>query len=250
NTGVNFSTNQNKILALSPQVDLFVISGASGANYASQFKVGGSYGDIYGYDLAKDAKGRVLITDGKPSLAGGNMTKIGNSNTKWQLGWNNNLAYKNFSLSMLVDGKFGGQVLSITQSMMDQYGVSAASGAARDAGGVKVNGVDAAGNAVTTVDANTWYGNVGGRNGASALYMYSATTVRLREASLGYSIPFDHGFVKALKVSATGRNLIYFYKKAPFDPEMTMSSANGLGGVDVFMPPATRNYGLSVNATF
>lgn len=250
NTGFNFSTNQNKIISLSPKVDLFVLSGQSGANYASQFKVGGSYGDIYGVGIQKDAQGRVMLKGGAPQLTTGDLVKIGNSNTKWQLGWNNNFVYKNFNLSLLVDGKFGGQVLSLTQSIMDQYGVSAASGAARDAGGVKINGVDENNNAVTSVDPQTWYNTVGGRNGASSQYIYSATTVRLREATLGYSVPFQHSFVKALKVSAIGRNLLYFYKKAPFDPEMTMSTANGLGGVDVFMQPAVRNYGLSVNATF
>jgi len=56
--------------------------------------------------------------------------------------------------------------------------------------------------------------------------------------------------VKALKVSANGRNLFYFSKKAPFDPEQTMSTSNGLSGVDVFMLPASRSYGVTVNATF
>ncbi|QHS60463.1 SusC/RagA family TonB-linked outer membrane protein [Chitinophaga agri] len=251
NTGLNFATNQNRIKSLAPGVDEFTLSGASGSNYVSKFKVGGSFGDIYGIELVKDEQGRVVITDGSPTKRG-DFTYIGNSNTKWQLGWNNNLAYDNFSLSFLIDGKFGGKVLSITQAMMDQYGVSKESGDARDAGGVNVNGVDkATGNAVTNVDANKWYSAVGGREAASGEYIYSATTVRLREVALGYTIPVKStSFVKALKVSLTGRNLLYFSKKAPFDPELTMSTGNGLSGVDIFMPPATRNYGLTLNATF
>jgi hypothetical protein len=51
-------------------------------------------------------------------------------------------------------------------------------------------------------------------------------------------------------VSLVGRNLFYISKKAPFDPELTMSSGNGLSGVDVFNQPATRNMGLTLNATF
>ncbi|NIG55502.1 SusC/RagA family TonB-linked outer membrane protein [Chitinophaga sp. Cy-1792] len=250
NTGLNFATNQNKIISLSPQVDRFTLSGASGANYASQFKVGGSFGDIYGTVLQKDAQGRVLIQDGKPVKQGGDMVYLGNGNTKWQLGWNNNLSFGNFTFSFLIDGKFGGQVMSVTQAMLDGYGVSKATGDARDAGGVKVNGVDETGKAVTTVDAANWYSVVGGREGVSGEYMYSATTVRLREAALGYMIPLHNTFLKTLKFSVSGRNLIYFSKKAPFDPEQTMSTANGLGGVDAFMLPATRNYGLTLNATF
>lgn len=252
NTAINYAVNDNRIVSLSPYVDRFSLTGdGTGANYASQFKVGGSFGDIYGTVLNRDAQGRVIIDkDGAPSLAGGQMQYLGNANTKWQLGWNNSFVYNNFTLSFLIDGKFGGQVMSVTQSMMDGYGVSAVSGAARDAGGVKVNGVDENGQPVTTVDAQKWYNVVGGRTGASGEYMYSATTVRLREASLGYTIPLKSNAVKALKVSANGRNLFYFSKKAPFDPEQAMSTANGLGGVDVFMLPASRSYGVTLNATF
>lgn len=252
NTAINYAVNDNRIVALSPYVDRFSLTGeGSGANYASQFKVGGSFGDIYGTVLQRDEQGRVIINkDGAPSLAGGQMQYLGNANTKWQLGWNNSFIYNNFTLSFLIDGKFGGQVMSVTQSMMDGYGVSAVSGAARDAGGVKVNGVDENGQPVTTVDAQKWYNVVGGRTGASSEYMYSATTVRLREASLGYTIPLKGNAVKALKVSANGRNLFYFSKKAPFDPEQAMSTSNGLGGVDVFMLPASRSYGVTLNATF
>ena len=103
------------------------------------------------------------------------------------MGWENNFHYKNFTLDFLVDGKFGGQVLSMTQMLLDSYGVSAATGAARDAGGVTVNAVDPNGKAVTKVDAQTWYAAQGGRSGIAEPYMYSATVVRLRSASLGYT---------------------------------------------------------------
>jgi TonB-linked SusC/RagA family outer membrane protein len=251
NTGFNFATNDNKIIELSPLSDRFTLSGASGANYASQFKVGGSFGDIYGTVLQHDDQGRVMIdADGKPIKQGGDMVYLGNANTKWQLGWNNNFVFNNFTLSFLIDGKFGGKVMSVTQAMMDYYGVSQVSGDARDAGGVKVNGVGPDKNPVTSVDAQKWYSVAGGREGASAEYLYSATTVRLREAALGYTVPVANSFLKTLKFSLTGRNLFYFSKKAPFDPEQTMSTSNGLGGVDVFMLPATRSYGLTLNASF
>jgi TonB-linked SusC/RagA family outer membrane protein len=251
NTGLNFSFNDNKIKELADGVDFFTLSGASGSNYASKFAVGGSFGDIYGTVLKKDGQGRTMIdASGNPIKQTGDLVYIGNSNTRFQLGWNNNMSYKNFSLAMLIDGKFGGKVMSITQAMMDQYGVSKASGDARDAGGVKVNGVDPSGNAVSTVDAQKWYAAVGGREGVTGEYLFNATTVRLREVALGYSVPLNDVFIKALKFSLTGRNLLYFYKKAPFDPELTMSTANGLSGVDIFMQPALRSYGLSLNATF
>lgn len=251
NTGLNFSTNKNKIIELSPNAPEFTLSGASGSNYVSKFQVGGSFGDIYGIELKRDAQGRIMVDENGNPIKSADFTYLGNANTRWQLGWNNNLQYKDFNLSFLIDGKFGGKVMSVTQAMLDQYGVSKVSGEARDAGGVPVNGVNPEGNAVSNIDAQKWYSTIGGREAASGEYMYSATTVRLREVALGYTIPVKGtSFVRALKLSLTGRNLVYFSKKAPFDPELTLSTANGLSGVDIFMPPATRSYGLSLNATF
>ncbi len=104
----------------------------------------------------------------------GTFEKVGNANPKFQMGWSNTFNYKKFSLEFLVDGKFGGQVLSMTDMLMDSYGVSVASGQARDAGGVTVNAVDPSGKAVTKVDAQTWYSGVGGRSGIVEPYIYSA----------------------------------------------------------------------------
>ncbi|HEY8919980.1 MAG TPA: SusC/RagA family TonB-linked outer membrane protein, partial [Chitinophaga sp.] len=138
-------------------------------------------------------------------------------------------------------------------AMLDQYGVSKASGDARDAGGVVINGVDADKKPVSTIDAKKWYTTVGGRAGVTEQYVYSASVVRLREASIGYSLPasvLKSSFVKNLKLSLIGRNLAYFHKKAPYDPEVTMSTGNGLSGVDVFSLPAVRSFGLNLNVTF
>jgi TonB-linked SusC/RagA family outer membrane protein len=253
NTAFNGSANKNKIIDVDSKAGLpQVILTPNGNNsYESILSTGGSYNDIYGVTFKRDAQGRILIGAGGAPETNNGYNYLGNPDPKFQLGWENNLKYKNFNFEFLVDGKFGGQVLSLTQAVMDQYGVSKASGDARNAGGVKINGVNATtGVPVTTVDANTWYSTVGGRAGISENYMYSATVVRLREASLGYTLPFTSGAVKNVRLSLIGRNLIYFYKKAPFDPEVTMSTGNGLSGVDVFNQPATRNYGLSLNVTF
>uniref|UniRef100_F4C4Z2 TonB-dependent receptor plug n=1 Tax=Sphingobacterium sp. (strain 21) TaxID=743722 RepID=F4C4Z2_SPHS2 len=249
-TSLNYSYNKNKIIELSDNIQEFALTGESRNNFASKFEVGGSFGDIYGQDFQRDDQGRIMISaDGIP-LKNSEYTKLGNANPLWQMGWNNNLSYKKFSLSFLIDGKFNYDVLSVTQSVMDGYGVSKATGDARLAGGVSINGVDPQGNAVNTIDPQVWYTSTGGIGPVTSNYIYDGTVVRLRELTLGYDIPLKEGFIKNLKVSAVGRNLIYFYKKAPFDPEVTMSTGNTLSGLDIFMMPATRSYGLTLNATF
>jgi len=256
-TSVNGAMNRNKVLDVDAKdsITTFVLTGNYNNAYQSELVKGGQYGDIYGYTLVKDGQGRVMLNGNGTTTPytpqqSSTFNYIGNPNPKFQLGWRNDFTYGKWNLGFLVDGKFGGQVLSMTQAILDQYGVSKVTGDARNAGGVKVNGVDANGNAVTEVTAKGWYEAIGGRNGISGEYIYSATVIRLREASLGYIVPIPQGFFKTVKVSLVGRNLLYFYKPAPFDPELTMSTGNGLSGVDVFNQPATRNMGLSINASF
>ena len=251
NTSFNGSSNNNKIIDVDSRdnINTLILTGTANNNYESVLSTGGSYGDIWGQTLVRNGQGQIEMQSASTPTVSSAFMKIGNPNPKFQLGWNNSFTYKRLLFSFLVDGKFGGSVLSMTQGMLDSYGVSKASGDARDQGGVKINGILANHNAVTSVDPQTWYTIVGGRAGVAGEYIYSATVVRLREAALGYNLPFKTPYIKNLRLSLTARNLLYFSKKAPYDPELTMSTGNGLSGVDTFTQPATRNFGLSLSAS-
>lgn len=99
-----------------------------------------------------------------------------------------------------------------------------------------------------------FYSVVGDRNGISERYMYSATNIRLRELSLSYSFPSTllakTKVFTGIDVSLVGRNLFFFYKDAPFDPDAILSVGNTNQGVDVFGMPTTRNIGFNVKFTF
>ena len=56
--------------------------------------------------------------------------------------------------------------------------------------------------------------------------------------------------MKSLNVSFVGRNLLMFYCKAPYDPELTASTGTGFEGMDYFMLPSLRNLGFSVRVNF
>jgi len=249
-TSLNFTYNKNKIVKLADGISEFTLTGEGRNNFASKLQVGGSFGDIYGQDFIRDDQGRILISEDGIPQKNNTYTKLGNSNPIWQMGWNNSFNYKNFNLSFLIDGKFDYEVMSVTQALLDGYGVSKASGDARANGGVSINGVTPSGKAVTTVDAEKWYTSTAGMGPVSSQYIYDGTVVRLRELTFGYDFNIKDSFFKKLRVNAVGRNLFYISKKAPFDPEVTMSTGNSLSGVDIFMMPATRNYGLTLNATF
>ena len=160
------------------------------------------------------------------------------------MSWRNDFRIGNFNLGFLITARLGGIVYSSTQAVLDYYGVSEASAAARDAGGVFINGGDC-------IDANKWFSSVGGSNPLPQEYTYSGTNVRLQEASIGYTIPRSKlGDVCDLSLSLVGRNLLMIYNKAPFDPEAIATTGNYYQGIDHFMMPSLRNFGFNVRVTF
>jgi hypothetical protein len=84
------------------------------------------------------------------------------------------------------------------------------------------------------------------------MYTYSATNVRLAEATLGYDLPVKkwNRVVKKMNVSFIGRNLLLLYKRAPFDPELTANTGTYYQGIDYFMAPSLRSLGFSVKLNF
>ncbi|WP_143307897.1 SusC/RagA family TonB-linked outer membrane protein [Chitinophaga vietnamensis] len=250
-TTFNFTRNKNTIIELAPQLKgdyIITPKGDNVNNYALMLHEGSSFGDIYGKAFKRAADGSILVEDnGKPIPADGALTFLGNPTPKFLLGWNNSFSWKQFSLNFLIDGRFGGKVMSVTQAMLDEYGVSKATADARDNGGVSINATTVSGGKFSgKIPADVFYGTVGGRAGITEYYMYDATNIRLRELAIGYTIPLRTSAIKSLKVGLVGRNLFFFTKKAPYDPELSMSTDNGLQGVDVFGLPATRSFGLNL----
>ena len=83
-------------------------------------------------------------------------------------------------------------------------------------------------------------------------YVFSRTNIRLAQLVIGYTFrpKNSNPLIKDASVSLIGRNLFFFYKKAPFDPEQAMSTSNSMQSNDVFSMPATRTMGFNVKLTF
>lgn len=82
--------------------------------------------------------------------------------------------------------------MSVSQAVLDWYGVSEESAGARDNGGVKLNAINSDGTLFSgKVDAQKYYTTIGSRAGIGEMYMYDATNIRLRELTLSYRIPLS-----------------------------------------------------------
>jgi TonB-linked SusC/RagA family outer membrane protein len=250
---LNFTRNKNLVVEYTDYSDEDLLYDDSG--FQTRIKEGGEFGDMYGKVLKKHEDGTIYVDNtGRPIIAD-EYGYLGNLNPDWKMGLNNNVQFKNIYMNILLDLSVGGQVVSMTQAMLDSYGVSKNSGDARDGGGVDRKAyIDG----TTTpysgkLDPQTYYTTVGGRGGVYGEYVYDATNFRVRELSIGYNLPKTMlsklGIVKNLQLSFIARNLIVV-KNAPFDPELIMSTSNSFQGIDVFTLPPTRNYGLSLKIEF
>lgn len=254
-----FSTNQNKILELADNA----INPATGESFSittlnmgglgsARFllKEGGSMGDVYSNrDLKRDANGNVYV-DASGQLATetiadmDNYIKLGSVLPKANMAWRNDFSWNNFRFGFMISARLGGMVFSRTQALLDEFGVSEATADARDLGYVTINGGD-------KISPESWYRTVGSGDAVAQYYTYSATNVRLQEASIGYTFSRKMlGNVCDLTISLVGRNLWMLYSKAPFDPESVASTDNFYQGIDYFMMPSTRNIGCSVTLKF
>ena len=252
---VTFTLNRNNIRELLASYEDELTNGVvkidevnvgGTGSYISRLVTGGSMGDIYVNTLATDEHGfiKVGLVSQTVQAETNNYIKAGNANPRYNLGFRNSFAYKDFQLNLLVTARIGGEVVSVTQAIMDRFGVSEASADARDAGGVVING--------QKIPAQPYYEVAGGGvAGVGSRYVYSASNLRLAEAALNYTLParWFGNTIKGATVGVNGRNLLLF-TKAPFDPELAASTGTFYQGIDYFMQPSLRTVGFNVRVKF
>ncbi len=246
---INFSSNKNRIISLHPDLKN-PISLSEVEGYQLIIKEGGSFGDIYVHKFLRDDQGRIRLDAKGNILKSENKEYIGNSNPNWSLGFTNKFRYRRLTFEFMVNSKFGGKVVSQTESMLDGYGVSRRSAIARDNGGVEINAVMPDGTAVIKMDTQQYYTTTGERDGIKEAYTYNRSNIRLSQAMLSYGWEFPNSTIKQIDLSLIGQNLFFIYKDAPFDPEVTLNTTIKDLAIDDFSLPSTRTIGFNFKICF
>ena len=256
NTTFNIAINKSKVLYLGDGVSSLAIDGAvprNGDGVTISNVVGLSYGQIMGYAYKRDADGnKIFDNDGQP-LRTSTTVPLGSGVYKTTGGFSNDFHYKNWVLSSLFDYKFGAKIYSGTNLSLYYSGLQKTTLQGRE-GGYVGEGVTEDGSVnATAVDAETYWKNLANSNNIAEEFIYNASFIKLRELSLGYTIPnslLRTDFVKSIKVSLVARNLATLMKHTPnIDPESAYNSTNGQG-LESNGYPATRNFGFNLNVKF
>lgn len=257
----NFSFNRGRVKKL-PE-DVIEIQGTQYGDIFPVARLGGSSTGISGKDYERDPDGNVICDEnGYPIISPQKGIYIGNREPKFLLGLGSTFRYKNATLSFLVDGRNGGDVVNVTGRGLITNGMNHLYDDYRNRE-IIFNGVQAvtgADGTVTYVENRTpvvldynfisqYYSTV------SSNFIEDGSYIRLSYVTLGYDFTpmFKSTWaVKGLSATLTGRNLLLFTKYTGNDPAILASTAGGTGGmgVDNYGVPASRSFNLSIKATF
>ncbi len=278
---LNYTKNSSMVLELTPGLDNLQI--LEHWNLSIEARPGRPYGDIVGYAILRDEHGNKLVDGNGMYLRNEIPQVLGNINPNFSLSFFNQMNYKSFSLSFLVDARFGGHIFSGTN--LYGYGYSGnfaetlqgreewynseqqrenaglqpnqwtATGGFLAQGvyapGTIINGVDVSGmpNKTYVNPERYWDQFSSWTQEIHEPFVYDASFVKLREVRLGYGIPKK--LTARIKIGQAllalyGRNLWIIHKNVPnIDPETMHTNGNGQG-YELYSYPNKRSFGFAL----
>ena len=191
---------------------------------------------------------RIIDQNGDNVIDLSDRTVIGNPNPDYTFGINLSVRYKSFSLSALVNGVYGNEIIN---GNLIQMG---------NAEGLFRNILsDAYHGAWRPEKPSNSYPRIGylGNDGPEFLaisdrYVEDGSYLRLNNVTIGYDLPIgENNTIKGANIYVTGQNLLTLTNYGGYDPEITSFMWTGLiSGVDWNGPPNSRNILIGLNLNF
>ncbi|NMH25553.1 TonB-dependent receptor [Flavobacterium sp. SE-s27] len=212
-------------------------------NAPAQF--GQTFGSAPGQTYLGDVKYVDVNNDG--AIDERDKTVIGNPHPDFTFGFTNTFRYKNFDLSVFLQGSVGNDIMNLTY----RNGTSNSQ--------LYQNALTDALNYWTVDNPNT---NIPRPIGAlsntnleiSDRYVEDGSYVRIQNVTLGYSLPsslISKAKLSRVKVYASAQNLFTFTKYSGYDPEIGSLNQNVLlSGIDNGRYPSPRTFSFGLNVEF
>ncbi len=242
-TSFNFANNKSEVVSLAgsddpderrtlnnPPMPIMIVN-----------QVGKPFGQLWGSTYERDANGNIVVDEASGLPVKGKDIAFGSGVAPTTGGWSNTVWYKDFSLSALIDFRFGGYIYSGTNNTAYERGTHKATLEGRE------NGIGV----VPAADVQNYYNHI--RNNISEDFVYKSDFVKFRELSVNYNFPrsmLDSTPFASITLSAVGRNLWILHKEAEnIDPESSTNAGNAQGYEWGVLPNA-RTFGLNLNVKF
>lgn len=268
-TDINFSTNKNEVLSLNVGNEPIFSTGSAGIRHVT--RVGDPIGSYFGYvvdgiyqneaDIANapvDTQApdpstgdfRFKDIDGDGEITPDDRTVTGSYFPDFTWGINNRLSYKNIDFSFLIQGVEGNEILNLTSRHLKNGEANFNSYAVFNNRWRSPS--DPGDGTIPRADRQT--GNHGDNNRPSSFQVEDGSYLRLRNITLGYSIPVEKlsgNSIDRLRFYITGTNLFTKTDYLGYNPEVSNISTNSLTpGEDYGAYPLTRSFTMGVNLSF
>ena len=266
NISANIAHNENKIIDLYGDLQTYSLGGYDNLQVVAV--KGGNYGEIWGtkFKTVTDESSpyygkKILTSDGLPQGTS-EKEKIGDQQAVLTAGLTNTFTYKGWTLSALIDGRFGGDIFSGTLQAMQLAGTAACTAPGGNRDEFVVDGVYVDGNGdyqvnTTAVSQEKYWQAVAtssGNLGIGEANLYSATNVRLRNVSLSYNFPakmLAKTIFQSIKLGFTVTNVCMIWSDmGGLDPESVYATSTNATGFEYAGLPTTRNYIFNVSLGF
>lgn len=266
---LNVAVNRNMVLSLNENSDR-VLSGNNDGNPTHVTVVGRPIGQFFGFvlegvysaaDIAnpsiiktaqvyegntkyKDVNGDGIVSDFL------DYTMLGSPHPDFIFGFSNNFSYKNFSLGIILNGQYGGQVMNglrqTTDNLQGFFNVSKVFvnrwRSAQNPGDPMLYGVPKL--------TPSWGHRVNSR------WVEDASFLRVSNVTLGYSIPSNvvqkTKLFESCRIYLTSRNLAMFTNYSGANPEAQSRNADNTlsQGFDMSSYPLSTTTSLGLNLSF
>lgn len=253
---VNWASNRNMVNELYKGITSYIM-GTGPGGIAVVGIPGQLWGALYGVGYVRDDQGNILIDDNGVPETSSTPKILGNTTPKWTGGMQNTFSYKKFSLSFLLDARWGSQFFSTTL----WHGYSTGTAPVTVANNVRETGIIVKG---VTADGKENTKRISAQDYFEGPWMWNneeypiidGSYLKLREISLGYSFNVSNvKWLNSLKLSLLVRNAAILYRSKVarengIDPETGFGGGNNGVGWEDYQLPTTANYGLKLNVSF
>jgi TonB-linked SusC/RagA family outer membrane protein len=262
NTSGNITFNRNQVLALGPG-ETFRLAPDTGDGHlqignSSILQVGSPVGSFFGlvtngiiqtgeqvlpgsssFGSVGPGDIRYVDVNGDGQINNNDRTIIGNPQPKFFYGLTNNFSYKDFDLSIFLQGTYGNDVWNVNSHEL--Y---------RNDG--------ATNNSASVIDrwrpdapSNEWPSARTRPFVLSDFHIEEASFLRVRTITLGYNLPaakLNIKWLRTARVYVQGQNLFTFTRYTGFDPEVNSLGQSPVGlGIDRGTFPMARMFMLGLN---
>lgn len=264
NTSLNISTNKNEVLALGPEGDP-IYAGVNGIKSPNITQIGSPIGSYLGYifegiyntqeeidarpHLSSDAPGDPIIRDVNNDgiISPDDRTIIGDNLPDFIFGMTNSFSYKNFELSIIMQGTQGYKAFHRNYSWL--YLTEGKMNVSADILDRWRSPENPGNGEIPRADRKT----EGYRREASTLWVTDASYIRINNITLGYSLPenlFNQISLSHARIYFQVQNLATFTDYAGYNPEVSETSNPLEPGKDFGGYPVARTYTLGFNIQF